>query len=165
MNVTLMNAISIDGFIAKPDGDSDWVKDDEQFDAALVDFGCILIGHSTFTQYENDLYPIAGATTFVYTHDKTLTNTEGVQYVFGEPKDVLEQIQAAGFDKVLLGGGGKANASFAKAGLITDMILDVHPLVLGDGIRLLGDFDRQLKLELQSKQDFTDFVQLRYNVQ
>jgi dihydrofolate reductase len=164
MKVVLMNAISVDGYIAKTDGDSDWVADDEQFDAAVGKYGCILIGHRTFTQYEGELYPIEGVTTFVYTHEKQQPAVPGVQFVFGEPAEVLQQVKAAGFDAVLLGGGGKTNASFAEAGLIDELILDVHPLMLGDGIRLLGDFSGELRLELLESHNYSGFVQLRYKV-
>jgi len=157
-----MNAISVDGFIAKPDGDSDWVVDDDQFDAAIAEFGCLLIGHNTFKQYEGDLYPIDGAVTFVYSSVPTESTYENVKFVTGTPQEVLDKITTAGFNKVLLAGGGKVNGSFAKAGLITEMILDVHPLVLGDGIKLLGDFSGQLGLEFVGQKNFEQFIQLHY---
>lgn len=165
MKVTLMNAISLDGFIAKPDGDSDWVTDDEQFDAAIAEFGCLLIGRKTFEQYEGELYPVDGAVTFVYTSDsKSFEDTENLKFLQGTPDEVLEQISRAGFSKVLLAGGGAINASFAAAELIQEIIVDVHPLTLGQGIRLLGDFTGSLDLELIAEKQYKGFVQLRYKV-
>lgn len=166
MKVTLMNAISVDGFIAKSDGDSDWVVDDELFNKAIAEFGCILIGHTTFTQYEGVLYPVEGAVTFVYSSDASLqcTSTDNLKFVHGSPKEVLGQVTKAGFEQVLLGGGGKTNAAFAKAGLIDEMILDIHPLVLGKGVRLFDNSNNPLNLELSEHKQYSGFMQLHYKV-
>lgn len=73
MKVTLYMAISIDGHIAKKDGDSDWVSevDSKIFEKKIKEAGCIVVGRKTFDQYYGDLYPIEGVTNIVLTTDAT----------------------------------------------------------------------------------------------
>ncbi len=47
-------AVSIDGFIATNDGDSDWVLDDELFEKIVNEHGCIALGCTTFSLYLDD---------------------------------------------------------------------------------------------------------------
>lgn len=168
-NVTLYNAISTDGFIATKDGNSDWVSevDVPLFEAQMAEKGCIVLGRTTFEQYLGELYPVPDITNIVMTSDSSKEKEDGkVIYTSKSPKAILELARSKGHDQVLLIGGGHANGAFLEAGLITEMILSVHPLVLGDGISLFEGVSRQLELSLQSVQKLDEgLVQLRYAVQ
>lgn len=62
-------------------------------------------------------------------------------------------------------GGGELNGSLAKLGLIDELILDVEPVILGQGKRLFGDCKVRLDLQLiGSKRIGTGTVQNRYKV-
>lgn len=168
MKVILMNGISLDGFIATPTGDSDWVLDGEEFEAYVRGVGCIIIGRLTFEQYHGDIFPIDGASNFVYTSnvkDFAELVDDNLHFVKGSPAEALDQLKKLGFEKVILAGGSKTNASFAQVGLIDEMILDVHPILLGEGKRLLGDYVLPLNLELMSTQhNPKGFLQNHYKV-
>jgi dihydrofolate reductase len=168
MKVILQNAVTLDGFIATLDGDSDWAADDEEFAALFNKIGCILIGRKTYEQYKGDIFPLAGGVNYVYTHDPekwTAEATQELRFIGGSPHEALNNIQKQGFDTVMLAGGGEINASFAQAGLIDEMILHVHPLLLGKGIQLLGPYNQPLNLEFISSQfNPKGFVQNHYKV-
>ena len=58
MKTIMYPAISLDGFIAKPDGDSfSWVnqEDEARYDEAVKRYGCVLAGHKTYEEYKEDL--------------------------------------------------------------------------------------------------------------
>jgi len=113
-------AISLDGFIAKPDGDSAWVTDEDEqlFVEEVQKAGCVIVGSKTFNQYQGVIYPVPGTTTFVCTsrHDAAQrpANT-GVIYLGGEIQAIIRQIQEAGFTSAVLSGGAETNGRFANA--------------------------------------------------
>jgi dihydrofolate reductase len=162
-----MNATSLDGFIARLNGDSDWAADDEVFEAELKKHDCIIIGRKTFEQYKDDIYPVAGVTNFVLVGDaRKFTDevTDAVQFLSGSPAEVLMAIADAGFISVLLGGGSETNARFAKAGLIDEVILDVHPLLLGEGKPLLGTYHGELHIHDTETYQYNTFTQIRAKI-
>lgn len=169
MKVLFYPAISLDGFIAKLDGDSNWVKEeDEQIFADEVRrAGCVIVGRKTFEQYQN-IYPIADTTTFVCTSSSARTtdgaNTQ-VKYVGGAVKTVLEQIQAAGFSTAVLSGGAETNGRFAEALCIDEILVSIYPHFLGCGLPMFGNRKIQLRLELLHTRQLGDgVIQNRYEV-
>ncbi|OGL60963.1 hypothetical protein A2752_00510 [Candidatus Uhrbacteria bacterium RIFCSPHIGHO2_01_FULL_46_23] len=167
MKVTLYMAISIDGYIAKKDGDSDWVSeaDSKIFEKKIEEAGCIVVGRKTFDQYYNDLYPVEGVTNIVLTNDATRKDkNENVIFV-PSPKEALQVAEKKGYDKVLLIGGGHVNGTFIQENLIDDVFLSVHPLVLGEGIKIFENFRKQVELNFVGSKEMEDgLVQLHYKI-
>jgi dihydrofolate reductase len=167
MKVTLMNAISLDGFICSLEGDSDWVADDDAFEAEITNHECIIVGRTTFEQYEGEIYPIANVVNVVLvgnTEDFTDEQSETLMFMSGEPSIIADKLAEQGFTSALLVGGSETNARFATAGLIDEVILDVHPLLIGTGKRLLGDYPEQLTLENVQTTQHDGFTQIRARV-
>ena len=72
---------------------------------------------------------------------------------------------AKGFKSVLLTSGATLNSSFAKLGLIDEVILNVEPVIEGKGIPLFKPEDFELKLELvEMKKSKGKTIQLHYKV-
>lgn len=67
MTVTLYMATTIDGYVAKTNGDSDWVSelDNDGFENQIQQKGCIILGRTTYEQYLDDLYPVPGVLNIV----------------------------------------------------------------------------------------------------
>src|SRR5688572_6812562 len=109
MKVIQYNAISIDGFIATKDGDSDWVSDVdvESFEKAINESGCIIMGRKTFEQYEGELYPIEGLFNIVMTTNKEILKESNELWITDKsPEEVLKFLESNDFEQVLLVGGG-----------------------------------------------------------
>jgi len=61
--------------------------------------------------------------------------------------------------------GGRVGQSFLREGLIADLTLTTVPAVIGDGIRLFGEFEHDIRLELASSRSFASgLVQSRYRI-
>src|SRR3989338_1392280 len=167
MKVVLYMATSADGLVAKKDGDSDWVSDVDAavFDKKIKELGCIVVGRTTFDQYYGDLYPVDGVTNIVLTTDDARKSEKESVVFVTSARDALEIAKKKGHQEILLIGGGTVNGMFLKEGLVDEMILSVHPKVLGEGIRLFEGGEVDVDLELKSvKQLGEDLVQLRYKV-
>lgn len=168
MKVTLYNAVSIDGFIAKADGDSDWISevDEKPFEQEISKAGCIVVGRKTYEQYLGEPYPISGVTNIVITNDEAkLGESDNVIFTNSSPAEVLEIAKSKGHESVLLLGGGETNSSFLKAGLIDFVMFSIHPLMFGRGISPFGSDNVDVDLELiDSKELGEGVVQNIYKV-
>ncbi len=164
MKILLYNAVSLDGFIARKNFDSDWVspKDSELFESRCKKAGCIIVGRHTFEMYP-DLYPMPGVLSIVLSSTQS-GKSQGFEHV-ANPGEAVALANKLGYEDVILVGGAKANASLFSAGFIDEVILDVHPFYLGDGIGVFGDSGLAPALELISATTPGDgLVQLHYKV-
>lgn len=164
MKVVLYMAISTDGFIAKKDGDSDWVSqvDFAIFQGKIKETGCIIVGRRTFNQYHGEMYPVKGVTNIVLTTNNFSKKEEKTFFV-NSPKEALQVAKKEGHNQVLLIGGATTNGMFLKENLIDEMYLSIHPLILGEGIKLFEDCEVSVKLKLLGlKQLRDDLIQLHY---
>jgi len=153
-------AITLDGYIAKSDGNSDWVsvKDGELFHRLVRQSGCVIVGRRTFEQYKGTVFPVDGAMTFVWTqHLEGTVKVAGTEYLTGEPAEVLKQIENKGIETGVLAGGGFTNNAFVSQGLINEVIITIYPLLFGSGIQLLSE-QTFLKLELLETENMGDGV-------
>jgi dihydrofolate reductase len=161
-------AISADGFIAKKDGDSDWVSevDTLNFEKTIKDAGCLIVGRKTFEQYEGELYPMKDVYNVVLTNNKEKNKeTNGVLISSKPPMEVLKLLNQKGFKSAVVIGGGTLNTSFLKERLIDEIYLSVHPLILGNGIKLFENTQDFVNLKLEGVEKLEDnLVQLHYKV-
>lgn len=81
------------------------------------------------------------------------------------PRNALDKLSKEGFNSVILTGGATLNASFAREGLIDEIILNVESVIIGRGIPLSfpKDFDLKLRL-LEFKRISEKIVQFHYKV-
>ena len=148
--------ISLDGFVAGPNGEMDWIKVDEEiFDYVgkrISEGDTALYGRVTYQMMEN-YWPTAG--------DK-LTNTT---IISDNLSDSINEIkQQAGAD-ILLFGSPTATHSLIQLNLIDGYWLFVNPIILGRGIPLFVDIKDKIKLNLLTTQQFTCGVtELNYTV-
>src|SRR5438105_851815 len=92
MKTTLLMAITINGYIAGLDDDTDWVKDIEALNKVIVEFGVAIMGKRTY--FESDKYgafPYKGALNVVMTHDKELLakSVENALFTDASPREVI----------------------------------------------------------------------------
>ena len=168
--------VSLDGFVAGPNGELDWAKvDDELFDYVGMRIGkgdTALYGRTTYEMMEG-YWPTAADQPNASKHDiehskwyakvhkvvlsKTmkganLTNTTIISDKLS--KEINEIKQQAGND-ILLFGSPTATHSLMQENLIDGFWLFVNPIILGQGIPLFTDIKDKIKLKLLSTHQFT----------
>ena len=165
MKITLHLAISADGFIAKLDGNSDWVApaDEVLFKDRARGAGCLVIGKRTFEQYQGSIYPVENAMNIVLTKnpDPKLTGA-----IFADsPSTAVELAKKKECKGILIAGGAHTSASFLKAGLIDEIFFSVHPFILGEGINPFMGFPFEKKVKLIDTRNLDDnLLELHYEV-
>lgn len=168
MKVTLLMAITVNGFIAGTDDDTDWVKDLDALKSKISESGIVVYGKRTYDEcVKYGAFPYHNALNVVLTHSKDLlsNSVENVIFTDKTPPEVLSLATEKGFDRVLLIGGGHTNGSFMKAGLIDELIVDIHPLVKSQGIRLFESEFADQDLELVTYKQMNDgIIQATYTI-
>ena len=167
-------ASSADGYIARPDGDLEWLTSrpaPEGFygmNAFVKTIDTKLLGRKT---YEVSLR--MGATfdsksrTIVFSrHAPPAGAPSGVEFVNGAIGPFVSGLREQPGKDIWLMGGGELIASFLDERAVDEFVVSVVPVFIGDGIPLIARRHRHTPLELQSTESFEDgLVQLRYRVQ
>lgn len=140
-------ATSLDGKIAKPDGDVAWLDqlpNPDKSDYGYADFyntlDTTLMGRKTYDQVlgfdlKEPLYP--KTKNYVFTTQKD-NPVEGFEFVNEDPVTFTKKLKQQEGKDVWLIGGAAINTPLFNAGLIDEMMVFVMPIVLGDGIPLFA---------------------------
>ncbi|HEU5021588.1 MAG TPA: dihydrofolate reductase family protein [Bryobacteraceae bacterium] len=140
-------AISLDGFIAGPNGEFDWIKPDPDFDfsALLKQFDTIVAGRGAF-----EPMAAAGRTTMpgmkTIVVSKTLRPEDHPDVTIVRGIDALKDLKATPGKDIWLFGGGQLFRSLAEAGIVDTVEVSVQPVLLGEGIPLAPDLSTNLTL-------------------
>jgi dihydrofolate reductase len=176
MKATVYIATSVDGFIAKSDGDIEWLHnpdyaiegEDMGYAEFTSSYDCLLMGKNSFEKVHSfGFWPYEGKRTVVLSKslkdlpkelaDKAELSSLGI-------RDLVSKLESEGV-KHLYVDGGSLIQSFLKEKMITDIIITQIPILLGDGISLFakGGIENQLEL-IESKSYPNGFVQNRFKV-
>jgi dihydrofolate reductase len=134
-------AASLDGFIAGPNGEFDWIVMDPDIDFAALykEFDTAVMGRKTYevVKAQGGQGALPGLDVIVFSRTLPAATHPGVRIVNDEPRDVVAPLkQKAGRD-IWLYGGGTLFRSLLDAGLVDSVEVAVVPVLLGAGIPLL----------------------------
>jgi len=153
--------VSLDGFIARPDGDLDWLT--ERGAAADGDLGyrefvdgvdTVVMGRGTYETglgFGPDAWPYDGKHVAVLS-TRLPADADPRVTVHRSLEDLVEALDARG-SKSVYADGGQVVRSFLRAGLIDDLTITTVPVLIGRGFRLFGDLDADIPLTLRSVAD------------
>ncbi|HET9709395.1 MAG TPA: dihydrofolate reductase family protein [Gemmatimonadales bacterium] len=165
---------SADGYIARPDGDLDWLTSRPAppgfygMNAFMKSIDTKLLGRKT---YEASLrlgakFGVNDRTIVFSRHAPPAAAPSGVEFVSEAIGVFVSRLRAQPGKNIWLMGGGDLIASFLDAHAIDEFVISLAPVFIGDGIPLIARRHRHLPLELLSSERFEDgLVQLRYRVQ
>lgn len=168
---------SLDGFIAKPDGDIEWLHRPEytaaesiglSFDEFISSVDALIMGRHTFEKvlsfkewpYSVPVIVLSNALREVPTH-----LLENVELRAGSPHDIVQQLASEGLRHFYVDGGATIQG-FLQAGLIHEITVTYLPILLGAGIPLFGSTGTEAPLKLlQATVSENGIVQVRYRVE
>jgi dihydrofolate reductase len=165
-------AMSLDGYIAGPNGEADWVIIDPEIDfrALFEQFDTFLLGRRTFEAIGG----AAGAgqqgaqRTIVFSRTLRQEDHPNLTIVSENPERVVADLRAKPGKDIWLFGGGLLFRSLLEARLVDGVEVSVIPVLLGEGIPLLPPkpSSERFKLRLASSRTFkTGIVSLEYTVE
>ncbi len=158
-------AVSLDGFVEGPRGEFDWCFTDQDY--GMSDFlrrvDAIFFGRKSYdvlVKFDPNPYPDKKK----YVFSRTLTTARaGFELVSGAIEPLVRSIRREAGKDIWLFGGPQLSSHLLAAGLIDEMHIAVHPLVLGDGKPLFQRLaDRKAWKLLEARPYSSGLVQLLY---
>jgi dihydrofolate reductase len=164
-------AMSLDGYIAGPNGEADWIIMDPDIDfrALFEQFDTFLMGRRTFEGMGGaGDGGQQGAQTIVFSRTLRQEDHPNLTIVSENPERALAELRAKPGKDIWLFGGGSLFRSLLEVQLVDAVELSVIPILLGDGIPLLPPkpSSERFELKLASSRTFeTGIVSLEYAVE
>ena len=168
--VTFGVACSLDHYIARPDHGVDWLLWNDEVAALSASYwetiDTVVMGRKTYevaVRSGTPVYP--GVKNIVFSRTMDRAAHEDIQIVAGDPGPFMADLKAQkGAGICVMGGGELANALF-EANLIDEVGLNLHPLLLGQGIPLFHRMTKTIELKLLETQVLkTGCVYLKFRV-
>jgi dihydrofolate reductase len=161
---------SLDGFIAGPNGEVDWIvpDPDRDFRALLAQFDTALLGRRSYELTQRPGAPPWPPGMSVYVFSRTLRRRDHpeVTIVADKLEETLAALRVKSGKDIWLFGGGSLFRSVLEAGLVDTVEVAVRPVLLGGGIPLLPPPAKQANLKLIAHEvSKAGIVALRYAVQ
>ena len=152
MKAKVFIGTSLDGFIARKNGDFDWLTkfaNDEavnEYNQFIKGIDAILVGRGTYETvlkfptwpYKNKVFVLSSSIKEIPDELK-----DKAAILSMKPAEVLQYLSEKGFTSVYVD-GGKVIQSFLKEDLIDELIISKAPVLIGSGIPLFGHLDIDL---------------------
>ena len=159
--VTLGVGNSLDNYIARADGGYDWLMWTEEIARVSAAYfkrvDTILMGRKTYDiarqQGDVEASPFPHLKTYVLSRTLTKAPDEQVEIASDAVKLVRRLKRRRGKEICVMGGGELAHALF-EARLIDEVVVNIHPVLLGSGIPLFHEMKRQINLRLLKNTTF-----------
>jgi dihydrofolate reductase len=171
MLVSVFIGVSVDGFIARPDGTLDFLPADggepHGYNEFFASVDALVIGRKTFET-------VVAFPEWPY-RDKRVVVLSGrpldlsrvppsVEQMQGSPREIIPKLEARGFEHIYVDGGVTIQR-FLREGLIQKLILTRVPVLIGQGIPLFGSLPKDIRLEHVETQHYqSGLVKTEYRV-
>lgn len=169
MTVILFIAASLDGYIAGPDDDLSWLFTDADygFSNFFTGVDTLVMGRGTYDVVRSfGEWPYAEKRTIVVSRSSTVQlDTPGTELYSRDLQGLIEQLKEEECERVWLVGGGELVRSFLEQGLLDEISVSLHPILLGKGVPLFpGGFKRTLLMLKDTTTFDGGLIQINYHV-
>lgn len=143
-------AMSLDGYIAGPNGESDWIVMDPAIDfgALMASFDTVLMGRKTYEASRGHTGGgMPGVEAVVFSRTLRAEDCPGVT-ISPDPLGTIAELKSREGKDLWLFGGGVLFGSLLELGLVDRIEVAVVPVLLGGGTPLLPSAQRRIPLQL-----------------
>lgn len=172
MRATVFVGTSLDGFIARPNGEYDFLPagggEDHGYNEFFAGVDALVIGRGTFeTVLGFPSWPYGEKPVVILSsRPLDLSQVRGgvVEQMAGDPAEIVDRLAARGIGHIYVDGGITIQR-FLRAGLITRLVITRVPVLIGSGIPLFGPLDADVRLRHVGTRTFpSGLVQSEYAV-
>ena len=171
MKASVFVGTSLDGFLARPNGDFDFLSPSGDvphgYDEFMATVDALVIGRKTFEVVNRMAEWPYGHKPVIVLSSRPLAHVPpgvAIEHMSGAPREVTERLATRGLKHIYVDGGITVQR-FLEAGLIDRLIITRVPVVIGAGIPLFGPTDRDVLLKHVATRTFaTGLVQSEYAV-
>lgn len=165
-------AMSLDGYIADRNGGVEWLTgQDGGADAGdsyaefTKEIDTVVMGWNTYHQVTTELAPgewvYEDFTSYIFTH-RELDSTEKIRFVKESPGELIRSLKQQDGKDIWICGGADIVQQLMREDLIDRFHISVIPVILGDGIRLFGTMEKDVKLRLVKEESYNGISELIY---
>lgn len=172
-HVVLYIAASLDGFIARRDGDVSWLdpfnspEEDHGYHEFMETVDVSIMGSRTYEQTlsfetatEEDVRKL-----YVVTKRQLPKRNSSVEFYAGDVSELVNGLKATLEKNIWLVGGSQLITSFMNRGLVDQVMLFVVPVILTEGVPLFDNIHEEISLRLRGSQSYaTGLVKLHYDI-
>ncbi len=154
--ITFGGANSFDNYFARKDNAVDWLMWSDEAASLMTDYwktiDTILMGRKTYevalenSRGKSNSYP--GIKTYVFSRTLKKGKDKSVEIISENAVEFVRDLKRADGKDICLMGGGDLAKTFFEADLIDEIGFNIHPVLLGSGIPLFYEMNRQIDLEL-----------------
>lgn len=166
--VILFIATSLDGFIARKDGSIDWLFSDQDYgySSFIKSIDTTLTGHSTYKQVLTfGEFPYKGTTNYIFSRTSQPPDGNPVTFISSDIAQFVRDLKQQKGKHIWLVGGGQINTVMLNAGLIDEMVVSIHPVILGEGLPVFAGQPNETKFRLARQKSFeSGLIQTTYRM-
>ena len=172
MTVSVFIGTSLDGFIARPNGELDWLLSFESephgYNEFFASIDALVIGRKTFeTVLAFESWPYGDKRVVVLSNQPLdFSSVRGgvVEQMAGTPAEIVARLAASGAHHLYIDGGITIQ-QFLRAGLIERLIITRVPVLIGEGVPLFGSVPNDIRLRHVATQHYpSGLVQSEYHI-
>ena len=171
MKISVFVGTSVDGFIARPNGELDFLPpgggEPHGYNEFIATVDAIVIGHKTFeTVLAMEDWPYEKKRVVVLSSRAVdLSKARGaVEQMGGSPAEIVAQLAASGAHHLYIDGGITVQG-FLRAGLVQRLVMTRVPVLIGEGIALFGSLPHDVRLHHVATRSYASgLVQSEYQV-
>lgn len=170
MRASVFIGASLDGFIARENGDFDFLPaecEPHGYEEFMATVDALVIGRKTYeTVLKFDAWPYGEKLVVVLSTNDVAPAPGGavVEHMSGDPADIAAKLDARGVHHAYVDGGITVQR-FLRAGLIQRLIITRVPVLIGDGIPLFGSLPEDIHLRhVATRQFASGLVQSEYHI-
>ncbi len=164
--ITYGGAVSLDGFLAGVDGSIDWLHFSKDVQQVMTDYwkdvDTILMGRKTYevsvamrpssakkpAKAKSSRRKEPAMRTYIFSHTLKAIDDPGVELVATDAVEFVRDLKRRSGKGICLMGGGELAQSLLTAGLVDEIGLNIHPVLLGSGIPTFRDPGHRVRLTL-----------------
>ena len=153
--VTFGVANSLDNYIARKDGTIDWILGDEEAASGMADFwktiDTVVIGRKTYEPVLKSGKPFPtfpGVKNYVLSHTLKEVSDKNVEIIREDAAGFVRKLKTEEGKGIFAMSGGLLAKPLFEANLIDEVVVNIHPVLLGSGIPLFHEMSHQIELEL-----------------
>jgi dihydrofolate reductase len=173
MSVSVFIGTSVDGFIARPNGDLDWLPEGggepHGYKEFIASVDALVIGRKTFEKVLTfEAWPYGDKRVVVLSRrpvDVSAAVGGVVEQMGGPPAEIVSQLAASSAHHLYVDGGITIQG-FLRAGLVHRLIITRVPVLIGEGVPLFGTLPRDMRLRHVATRHYpSGLVQSEYQVE
>ena len=172
MTVSVFVGTSVDGFIARPNGDLDFLPEGggepHGYNEFMASVDVLVIGRKTFEKVLTfETWPYGDKRVVVLSSrpvDLSAARGGVVEQMAGPPAGIVSQLAASGAHHLYVDGGITIQ-EFLRVGLVQRLIITRVPVLIGEGVPLFGGLPRDIRLHHVATRHYpSGLVQSEYHV-